>query len=137
MKLWSCNMKYWTCGKIIAIVMLLSFLMIPVFGEQPTLPLNNSGNGETKYYSEIEVQGIVDELSESAEQAIELAAGEAAKAAVLASLERELAAVALAQGWQGEYLAVKRKGVKTAIIAGVICFLGGVAVGTLGTLAIR
>jgi hypothetical protein len=93
--------------------------------------LNNTENSRTKFYSEGEVQGIVDELSAAAENAIERAAGEAAKAAVLASLERELAAVSLAQGWQGEYLAAKRKGVKTAIIVGVICFLGGLVPGTV------
>jgi hypothetical protein len=126
-------MRYRNCGKITAIVMLLSFSTTAAFGEQPTTVLNNSGNGETKFYSEGEVQGIVDELSTAAEDAIERAVGEAAKAAVLASLEREAAAVALAQDWQNEYLAAKRKGVKTAVIAGGICFFGGLAVGGLIT----
>jgi hypothetical protein len=91
--------------------------------------LNNSDNNEMEFYSEGEVKAIVDEISVAAEKAIERAAGEAAKAAVLASLEREITAISLAQGWQNEYLAAKRKGVKTAIITGVICFFGGLAVG--------
>jgi hypothetical protein len=127
------KMKQKKFYRIIAIVMLLSFSTTAAFGEQPTTALSNSGNGETKFYSEGEVQGIVDELSTAAEDAIERAAGEAAKAAVLASLEREAAAITLAQGWQGEYLAAKRKGVKTAVITGVICFFGGLASGGLIT----
>jgi hypothetical protein len=83
-----------------------------------------------KFYNETEVKEIINELSAAAEEAIEKAAGEAAKAAVLASLERELSAVSEAQRWQGKYQDTKRKGVTTAVIAGVICLFGGIAVGS-------
>jgi membrane protein involved in colicin uptake len=72
---------------------------------------------------------LIEDLTVAAEEAIEKAAAEAAKAAALASLEREAAAIREAQRWQGEYQDTKRKGVTTAIIAGVICFLGGLAIG--------
>jgi hypothetical protein len=83
-----------------------------------------------KYYSEGEVRKIVEELSEAAEQAIEQAAAEAAKAATIAAIQREAAAWAEAQHWQGEYQTVKKARAKAALITGVICFLGGLAIGT-------
>jgi hypothetical protein len=92
--------------------------------------LSNSENGGTKFYSEGEVQGIVDDISEAAEKAIEQAAAEAAKAAVIASIQREAAALAEAQRWQTEYRDVKKAGNRRAVIVGVICFVGGVAVGS-------
>jgi hypothetical protein len=88
-----------------------------------------------KFYNEKEVREIVEELSEAAEQAIEQAAAEAAKAATIASIQQEAAAWAEAQHWRGEYQIVKKAGVKTAVITGVICFFGGLAVGA-GTVAI-
>jgi hypothetical protein len=76
-------------------------------------------------------------------EAIEQAAGEAAKAAVLASLEREAAALREAQRWRIEaelkqqvINETKKAGTKNAVITGLICFLGGLAVGIGGTLAI-
>jgi F0F1-type ATP synthase delta subunit len=74
--------------------------------------------------------------------AIEQAAGEAAKAAALASLEREAEALKEAQRWRLEaeirqetIKATKKAGIQNAIIAGLICFLGGFVVG--GTLSMR
>jgi hypothetical protein len=135
-------MGYRNYVKITAIVILLTFLMTPVFGEQPTGGLSNSGRGGMKYYSEGEVREIVEELSEAAEEAIEQAAAEAAKAEALASLEREASllqakalAVREAQHWQGEYRDAKKAGIKTAVITGVICFFGGLALGA-GTVVI-
>jgi hypothetical protein len=88
------------------------------------------------------VSDLIEELSEAAEEAIERAAAEAAKAAVLASLEREASlaqarslAIREAQRWQGEYRNARSAGIKTAVITGVICFFGGLAVGA-GTVAI-
>jgi anti-sigma factor RsiW len=74
---------------------------------------------------------LIDDLSEAAKAAIEKAAAETAKAAALASLEREAAAIREAQKWKGEAEAMKRAGIKNAVLTGVICFLGGLAVGSL------
>jgi hypothetical protein len=83
---------------------------------------------------------LIEDLSTAAEEAIERAAAEAAKAAALASLEREAAAIreaaqrqAEAVRWQSEAAAAKRNGIKNAVIAGVVCFLGGFAIGVGGT----
>jgi hypothetical protein len=114
---------------MLLIVMLMSFLRIPVYGEQPTRGLIPSGGSGTKFYSEGEVQGIVEELTEAATEAIETAAAEAAKAAALASLEREAGALAEARRWEREYRGARRAGVKNAVIVGVICLLSGFVVG--------
>ena len=106
---------------------------------------------ETRLYSDLEVNELIDEVSQAALEAIEQAAGEAAKAAVIASLEREAAALreaarqqADAARWRIEaelkqkvITETKKEGTKNAVITGLICFLGGLAVGIGGTLAIR
>ena len=99
---------------------------------------------ETKLYSDLEVQILIDEVSQAALEAIEQAAAEAAKAATLASLEREAAALREAQRWRIEaelkqqvITETKNAGTKNAVIAGLVCFLCGLAVGVGGTLAIR
>jgi hypothetical protein len=79
----------------------------------------------------LEVREIVDDISEAAEKAIEQAAAEAAKAAAIASIQREAAALAEAQWWHTEYRDVKKARVRTAVITGVVCFLGGFAVGAI------
>jgi len=103
--------------------------------------LSESG---TRLYSDLEVNELINEISEAALEAIEQAAGEAAKAAVLASIEREAAALREAQRWRMEaeirqqtIKATKKAGTKNAVIVGLVCFLGGLAVGIGGTLAIR
>jgi hypothetical protein len=99
---------------------------------------------ETRRYSGSEVEILIDEISQAALEAIEQAAGEAAKAAVLASLEREAAALREAQRWRIEaelrqqvITETKKAGTKNAVIAGLVCFLGGLAVGIGGTIAMR
>ena len=124
------------CGKITAIVILLSFLKYPMCAEPLTgQPPNLTGSG-TRLYSDLEIGRLIDEITEAAHEAIELAAGEAARAAMLESLERETAALKEAQRWriqaETNALAVKetkKKGIKTAIIVGAVCLLGGFAVG--------
>jgi hypothetical protein len=74
-------------------------------------------------------------LTGAAHEAIEQAAAEAARAAALASLEREMTAVSEAQRLQGENSRLKQSRVKTAIVTGVVCFFGGLAIG-VGTTAI-
>jgi hypothetical protein len=75
---------------------------------------------------------MIEDLTGAAHEAIEQAAGEAARAAVLASLERVAAAVRETQRLQGENRRLKQSRIKTAVVTGVICFFGGLAVGAGG-----
>ena len=129
-------MKYRLCGRILGIVLLMSFWKIPVYGEQPTTQTRNSEESGMKRYSEYEVDTLIENLTGAAYEAIEQAAAEAARAAALASLDRELAAVSEAQRLQGENSRLKQSRVKTAVLTGVICFFGGLAVGAGGVLII-
>jgi hypothetical protein len=86
---------------------------------------------------------LVDEISEAALEAIEKAAGEAAKAAVLSMVEREAVLLREMNRWRIEadiqtlaVMQAKRNGTKNTIIAGLVCLLGGLAVGVTGTLII-
>jgi anti-sigma factor RsiW len=84
----------------------------------------------------MEVKELIEELSEAAESAIEQAAAESARAAMVAFLDREAAAIREARRWQGEYEAAKKAGIRTAVIAGAVCFLVGLAAGVGGVLII-
>jgi len=130
-------------GRIMAGVILMSFLIIPVYGEPPTMQPPILSDGGTRLYSGSEVDLLIDDLSVAAKDAIEKAAAGAAKAAALASVEREAAllrekvkAVQEAQRWQNEAEAAKRAGRKNAVIAALVGVLGGLAVGISGTLLI-
>jgi hypothetical protein len=86
---------------------------------------------------------LIGEISEAAYEAIEQAAGEAARAAFLASVEREAAALCEAERWRLEaeanllaMKAAKRNGIKNTILGVAIGILGGLAVGIGGTLII-
>ena len=79
---------------------------------------------------------LIEDLTGAAHEAIEQAAAEAARAAALASLERELAAVSEAQRLQGENSRLKQNRVKTAVITGAVCFFGGLAAGACGVMLI-
>jgi hypothetical protein len=107
-------------------------------------PPPNLSEGGTRLYSDLEIEILIDEISEAALEAIEQAAGEAAKAAMLASLEREAAAYREANRWriQAEINALaiteaKRTGTKNAVIAALICLLSGLAVGVGGTILMK
>jgi hypothetical protein len=78
---------------------------------------------------------LIEDLTGAAHEAIERAAAEAARAAALAALEREADAIREAQRIQGENSRLKQSRVKTAVVTGVICFFGGLAIGA-GTTAI-
>jgi hypothetical protein len=109
--------------------------------------LNENG---TRRYSDLEVELLIDEISEAALTAIEQAASEAARAAMLAGLEREALAMREATLKQAEALRwqleverqmqvvkeTKKTGIKNAIKAGVICLLSGLAIGIGGALTI-
>ena len=92
--------------------------------------------GETRYYSDLEVELLIDEISEAALEAIEQAAGEAARAAVLAMLEREAAALRQAQLLRLEAEQMRKAGIKNVVITGLVCFVGGLFIGVGGTLII-
>jgi hypothetical protein len=93
-----------------------------------------------KFWCDLEVDTLIGEVSEAAYEAIEQAA---ARAAALAALEREAAALREANRWRMEaelrqqaIKDAKRNGIKNAFIAGVICFIGGLTVGAGGILII-
>jgi len=118
----------------------------PLTGLAPTL-----SESETKRYSDYEVDLLIDDLTEAALEAIEQAAGEAAKAAVSSMVEREAAALqaqAMAlremQRWKNEseiqllnVSQVKKAGIKNAIIASFVCLVCGSIAGITGTLIIQ
>ena len=83
----------------------------------------------TRLYSDSEIDLLIDEISGAAYEAIEQAAAEAAKAATLASLERETQATREAKHWRQEAEHVKQNGLKNMIMCGLISFLGGFVVG--------
>jgi hypothetical protein len=75
---------------------------------------------------------LIEDLTGAAHEAIEKAAAEAARAAALASLDREMAAMAEAQRLHSENNRLKQSRVKTAVVTGVVCFFGGLAIGAGG-----
>jgi hypothetical protein len=79
------------------------------------------------------VDTLIEDLTGAAHEAIEKAAAEAARAAALASLEREAAAIRETQRLQGENSRLKQSRVKTAVVTGLICFFGGLAIGAGAT----
>jgi len=109
--------------------------------------MNSTGNG-TRLYSDLEVDLLIDEITEAAHEAIQKAAAEAAKEAVLSVIEREAAAMREATLQQAEALRwrleaelqlkevkeAKKVGIKNAIIAGAVCFFGGLVIGISGTI---
>jgi len=103
-----------------------------------------------RYYSDLEIDLLIDEITVAAREAIEQAAAEAARAASLAMLEREAAAVreaaeqrAEAQRWQKQaeinlqqIVQTRREGRKNTILGVLIGILGGLALGVSGALMI-
>jgi hypothetical protein len=78
------------------------------------------------------VDALIEDLTGAAQEAIERAAAEAARAAALASLEREMMAITEAQRLHGENSRLKQSRAKAAVATGMICFFGGLAVGAGG-----
>jgi len=99
-----------------------------------------------KLYSDYEIDILIDDLTEAALEAIEQAAGEAAKAAVLSMVEREAVALQAElamrremERWRLEVEAYKQEiaktksfGIRNAIIVGLVClgsgFITGIAI---------
>ena len=97
--------------------------------------------GGTRYYSDLEIELLIDELSEAALEAIEKAAGEAAKAAVLSMLDREAALLREtqrlrleAEAYSQEITVTRRNGRKNTIIGVLVGVFSGLAVGVGGTI---
>ena len=102
-----------------------------------------------KRYNDYEIDLLIDEITEAALEAIERAAGEAAKAATLAAVEREAEAYreaaymqAEAQRWRLQAEAnlnaigqAKKAGTKNTIIAALVGVFGGLVFGIGGTIA--
>jgi hypothetical protein len=95
-----------------------------------------TGKTAEHFYTDSEVGTLLEDLTTAAHEAIEQAAAEAARAAMLASLEREMKAIAEAQRLQGENSRLKQSRVKTAIVTGVVCFFGGLSAGACGVILI-
>jgi 3-oxoacyl-ACP reductase-like protein len=98
--------------------------------------MSSEENG-MRQYSEYEVDTLIEDLTGAAHEAIEQAAVEAAQTAALASLDREMAALSEAQRLQSENSRLKKSRVKTAVVTGVVCFFGGLAIGAGGIAIMR
>jgi len=101
------------------------------------------GKNAERFYTDSEVDLLIDAISEAALEAIEQAAGEAAKAAVLSMVEREAALlqaqVALqkdVEQMKSEMSLMKKEGIKNAVITGLISFVCGLAIGVSGIIII-
>jgi len=86
---------------------------------------------------------LIEDLSSAAKEAIEKAAAEAAKAAALASIEREAAllhekadAAREAQRWRNEAETAKKDMRKASLLTGIFGLLGGLIAGICGALII-
>ena len=124
------------CGRIMSIVILLSFLKIPVFGEPLTGQPPTLSEEGTRFYTDLEIDLLIDEISDIAIEAIEQAAAEAARAAAMAALEREAAAYREAELWRREaeqyqltLRQTQRNGWRNMLIAGLSCLAGGFVAG--------
>ena len=92
-----------------------------------------------RLYNDFEIDLLIDDLSAAAKDAIEMAAGEAAKAAALASIEREAAllfeknvAYQEVQRWRNEAETAKKETKKACFMTMVIGLFGGIAIGIGG-----
>ena len=98
-----------------------------------------------RYWSDLEIDLLIEEISEAAYEAMEQAASEAARAAILASLEREAAALrelghqqAEALRWRVEAelqqqaaIQARQAGRKNTLLAALIGIFGGLVIGYL------
>ena len=96
----------------------------------------------TRYYTNSEIDLLIGEISEAAHDAIEKAAGEAARAAFLESVEREAMSLREAAYQQAEALRwkmeadVSKKETKAAIKTGRKNTIIGAAIGVFSGLAL-
>jgi len=124
-------------GRKLLIVMLMNFLIFPMYGEPQTEQQRILNKEKTRFYTDLEIDLLINDLTEAALEAIDQVAGEAARAATLSMLDREAVALREAQRWKQEAETIKRKSIKNNFVVGAICFLGGLAAGVTGVLIIR
>jgi hypothetical protein len=141
--MWSCNRKLKICVRILSIVILLSFLKFPMYAEPLTEQETNLTERGTRLYSDLEVDILIDDISQAAYEAIEQAASEGARAAAIEALEREAALVRQSNYWRNEAdiqrqatNEAKKAGRKNTLIGVLLGILGGLAAGVTGTLII-
>jgi hypothetical protein len=79
---------------------------------------------------------LIEDVSVIAREAIEQAAAEAARDAVLEMIEREAAALRDAERWRMETETAKARGKKNMVIGIVAGLLGGLAIGITGTVIV-
>ena len=96
-----------------------------------------------RFYSDSEIELLIEDLTEAALEAIEQAAAEAARAAYLEGVEREAEVLRETARHQAEALRfrneaeqLRRAGIRNGILIGVLSFIGGVLIGVTGTLII-
>jgi ABC-type proline/glycine betaine transport system permease subunit len=75
------------------------------------------------------VEILIDEVSEAALEAIEQAAGEAARAAVLSVIEREAEAIRQVHSLQMEVKRLRNERVTHIVITALACLVGGFCLG--------
>jgi nucleoid DNA-binding protein len=142
--MWKNKLRLRPFEKIIAIVILLSFLTtFQGYAEPLTEQQQNLTESGMRLYSEYEIDLLIDALTAAAHEEIQKAAAEAAKEAVLSVIEREAAAMREATLQQAEALRwrleaerqtkavkeTKRTAIKNAVITGAVCLLGGLVIG--------
>jgi len=84
-----------------------------------------------RYYSDSEVDFLIDEIIEAAMEAIDQAAGEAARAAVLSMVEREAVLLRENQRLQNESEAIRKTVFRNTVITGLLCFASGLIAGLI------
>jgi len=134
--MWKGKLRLKLCGRITLAVILLNFLMYPLFGEPLTEPQQSLSERGMRLYTDSEVDILIGEISDAAYVAIEQAAAETARAAFLISIEREAVALREAQRWRNEaelrLLAIseaKKTGRRNTILAASVGIAGGLVVG--------
>ena len=73
-----------------------------MYAEQPMMPQPTLSEGVMNYYSDSDIDWLIDEISKIVIESIDQAAAEAARAATLAAIEREAAAIHEAERWKRE-----------------------------------
>jgi len=106
-------------------------LRFPMFAEQLTERQTSLSESETRYYTDSEIELLIDELTEAALEAINQAAGEAARAAFLSSLEREAEVLRENQQLRVETEMLRKAGFRNCVISGIVCFAGGLIAGLM------
>ena len=130
---WSCFLR----AMAIAAPLIFS-TAFPAFAGLPKERPPGFTAGSTKFCGGEGLGALIGEIAEAARLSIEEAAGEAAKAATLAGLEREAAALALARRRQAETEELRReaaaamaRGRRGALMAALAGFAAGTAAALL------